>query len=270
MAKLSKQKAKLHNEVMDLVETDRELTLEEKFFVLENYVPMATHDVGNMGAFFTPFEIAQAFAMNVDPQDLDRVLDLCAGIGALSFNIKQFQAHRDTKPGWFSNGVKEMICLELDDEFIKVGKKVLPEANWIKGSVFDKDIISDIGNVSFVISNPPFGAARSEKVKWLEYSGREFHLKVIEVASKIDPMGSFIVPVGFGDYDIKEKKPIDAWKTFYHQTGIKLSTSFSFDDEDFRKSWDGANPPTEIIEFDDIDQFHRIISKKRGVDFSVF
>ena len=52
------------------------------------------------------------------------IIDLCADIGILSL-----YAHHHKK----CNGT----CVELNPEYVRVGKKLLPEATWINASIFD-------------------------------------------------------------------------------------------------------------------------------------
>lgn len=53
MAKLTKKEQKQHNQIIDLVESDRPLTFEEKLFIIENYHEGATVNNAELGSFFT-------------------------------------------------------------------------------------------------------------------------------------------------------------------------------------------------------------------------
>ncbi|WP_313683897.1 hypothetical protein [Pantoea sp.] len=97
MARLTKQQSKLHQQVMDLVHSDKVLTFEEKEFILQNY---QGDGIGGTGAFFTPEGLAWDFT--IDSGSTGSCLELCAGIGRLSF----CQYHRH-KP-------EHVTCVELN------------------------------------------------------------------------------------------------------------------------------------------------------------
>jgi len=152
MAKITKNKLKLHNQALELVRSDKELTFAEKEFILENYKPYANHNVTKTNAFFTPLELAMASTIEMPNPDEHsqtvRVLDLCAGIGMLSFAYYHYSGY-DTRE-------VEIVCVELEEEYVEVGKRILPEATWINGSILDKELIDSLGQFDCFISNPPF------------------------------------------------------------------------------------------------------------------
>lgn len=80
----------------------------------------------------------------------------------------------------------------------KVGKKLLPEATWINGSVFDRQLIESLPYFDMAISNPPFGKIKTgigeNKKITLKYKGSEFEFMAIEIASIIASRGVFILP----------------------------------------------------------------------------
>ena len=61
MARLSKQEQKLHDRVMELINSDRPLTYEEKEFCYNNY---HGDGLGGSGAFFTPEGLAWDFTID--------------------------------------------------------------------------------------------------------------------------------------------------------------------------------------------------------------
>ena len=92
-----------------------------------------------------------AFGTGISHQTHDenkpiKLLDLCAGFGILSFALKEY----------CGNNI-EITCVEYNPKFIEIGKKLLPEANWIQGSIGDDDLIDELKTMKFdyVISNPP-------------------------------------------------------------------------------------------------------------------
>jgi hypothetical protein len=84
MAKISKEEAARHEEAEKLLEKDV-LTISEREYVLEHWHEGARHLNSVAGAFFTPLELARDFAVEVTGR---RIIDLCAGIGRLSYLIK--------------------------------------------------------------------------------------------------------------------------------------------------------------------------------------
>lgn len=146
MAKLTKEEIKLHEQALRLLEKDV-LNWDEKHFVLDNWNEGATHMNSNAGAFFTPASIAGGLAIEASGRSF---IDLCAGIGRLAFSVSgqrnPFQDDR-RRP--------DFTCIEINKDYIEVGKKIIPEARWIHADVLE--LPSDIGHFDCAIGNPPFG-----------------------------------------------------------------------------------------------------------------
>jgi len=102
----------------------------------------ATHENGAAGAFFTPFDLACDFALDGAGR---RVIDLCAGIGVLSYII-----HHRSKWG---ERLAEITCVEINPRYVVVGQKLLPQARWIVADVFDWRTL-DLGRYDVAIANP--------------------------------------------------------------------------------------------------------------------
>ena len=94
MAKLTKARSKVHRQAEELLAKDV-LTLDEKVFVYENWNEAALHDNTRSGAFFTPVDLANDFKLEVPGP---RILDICAGIGILSFCKLHFHHHGPDRP----------------------------------------------------------------------------------------------------------------------------------------------------------------------------
>lgn len=228
--KLSKEAAKRHKKALDLVHSDKPLTWEERLFVLENFHESATHMNSLAGAFFTPFGLARDLSIEVPG---GRVIDLCAGIGMLSFACQ--------------HSAKELVCVELNPDYLAAGKRIVPEAEWINASVFE---LPDLGRFDCAISNPPFGNIQG---KWDgEYTGSKFEFKVIEVASRIADFGAFIIPQGSapfrysGKQCYSEQADKDCQK-FIEQTGISMSVGCGIDTSIYRDEWKGVNVVCEVV-----------------------
>jgi SAM-dependent methyltransferase len=180
MAKLTKQQRKAHAEAEAILTKDR-ITDDERDFVFQNWHEGATHENGAAGAFFTPFDLACDFALDGAGR---RVIDLCAGIGVLSYII-----HHRSKWG---ERLAEITCVEINPRYVAVGRKLLPQARWINADVFDWRAL-DLDHYDVAIANPPFGRVRRSSDA-PRYRGPEFEFHVVDIARELAPRGAFIVP----------------------------------------------------------------------------
>lgn len=237
--KIPKPLAKLHNEALSLVRESRALTLEEREFVLQHFHEGANHLNGLAGAFFTPAGLARDLSIEVPERR--RILDLCAGIGALSFACME--------------KAEEIVCVELNPEYVEVGKRVVPEAKWVRGDALDLDLYRDLGPFDVVISNPPFGRVRTEDSgkKTRKYTGSLFEYKVIETAKLAGAQyGVFIVPQASAPFQYSGKPnfqqaPSRIEKEFREQTGIRMEPNCGLDTSSYRTEWKGVTPICEIV-----------------------
>lgn len=232
--KLSATKIKLHNEAIALVESDKKLTHEECMFILENFQESANHLNSVAGAFFTPVELAMDFAYEI-PKEA-KIVDLCAGIGALAYFAYHF------------NNAKEITCVELNPDYIKIGKRILPEATWVQADAleFTSESIFDVA-----ISNPPFGNIKTSSSQKKKYRGGKFEYKLIEQASHIAKHGIFIIPqasTGFqysGCQSYTEIANLHL-QHFSNDTGIDLDCG-SLDTSIYLNDWKGVKPVCEVV-----------------------
>lgn len=234
MAKLTKDEIKKHQAACELLKQDQ-LTIDERFFVIENWHEGAEHLNSASGAFFTPLSLAQNFAIETFA---GRTVDLCAGIGILSF------------AAWIANSCKgEFVCVEINPSYVAVGKKILPEATWICADALSPEIL-ELGRFTQAISNPPFGRLNGS-AKAPRYSGSDFELKVIDVAGLVADEGAFIVPQMSAPFRFSGNRgyePVESEKLarFYDDTGIVLQPNCGIDTsvlDGFR----GTNIRTEIV-----------------------
>jgi len=248
MSKLSKQQVKQHNAACTLLKKDI-LSYDDKIFVLENWNEGATQMNGQAGAFFTPMQLARDFQICVNyPR---KVIDLCAGIGMLGYYVNRINEFNDKK--------LDLTCVELNKSYIEVGKKILPNATWIEGSVLDMDLILSLGHFDQSISNPPFGNIKTgscDEKKHLKYTGSSFELKVVEIASMISNYGTFILPQNstpFRYSGVKtglQEESTEALKKFIKQTGIEFEMNMGIDTSVYLNDWKGVTPMCEIVLFD--------------------
>ncbi len=233
---------------MELVKSDRTLTYDERVFILENYHESQGQLNSLAGAFFTPPGLARDMAIEVP--DKCSVIDLCAGIGALSFPLLN---HWDTK--------RDITCIERCVEYVEVGRRILPEATWINADVFDYEY--DVLTVGYprydvAISNPPFGKIKEDTYSGV-YTGGEFEYKVIELASRIAKYGVFILPqmsapFAYSGVQRYEKRMPDKCAKFVQQTGIFLNPGCGSDTSIYLDEWKGVKPLCEIVLSDFMNQ----------------
>lgn len=227
MSKLTKLQAKNHAQAITLSQQDT-LTYEEKMFVIEHFHEGANHPNGLAGAFFTPNSLAWDFSFFSGADNLaePRVIDLCAGIGILAFNI--FQRNPNAK----------ITCVEFNADYIAIGKKILPEANWVQADIRDVETIMQLGAFDIAVSNPPFGNTRTLKGFEIKapysYHGQHAEYKVIDLASRIARFGSFILPqesAGFKYSNMQQysQNKNKRYTDFVAQTGIQLDPGMGID-----------------------------------------
>ena len=167
MARISKKESTLHIRVMDLIHSDKQLTQNDKEFIFNNY---KGDGIGGTGAFFTPEMLAWDFIL--DAGCTGQCIELCAGIGRLSYY--QYLRNRPT----------HITCVELNPEYVMIGKRVLPEAEWVTG---DALTFTTSERYDVVYGNPPFGKIKTSDIKTGRYTGSEFEYKVIEHGSTLAP-----------------------------------------------------------------------------------
>ncbi len=225
MAKLTKLQARNHNAAMELLKKDV-LTDQEKEFVFINYHPGANSINGQAGAFFTPLSMAfdAAYEAGGDCSDTRTFIDLCAGIGVLSYALVK----RYPKAG-------RIVCVEINPEYVELGKKLVPEAEWYCLDVMDIEAIKELGVFDDAISNPPYGKVPSFKGKAApRYTGGEAEYKVIDVAGLIADSGTFIVPqqssgFRYSGAQYYERQETPKYKRFVESSGIELDAGMGHD-----------------------------------------
>lgn len=244
MAKLTKAETKQHNQIMDLLHSDKPLTEEEKMFIIENFHEGSTTNNGELGAFFTPLGLAFDFV--IDANTHGTVIDLCAGIGGLSFAMLR---------GHYSNP-SEIVCVELNHTYYELGKRIVPEATWINGDAlttqFDR-------RFDVAISNPPFGRIKTSDYVGKKYTGAEFEYKIIERASEIADRGVFILPQSSAAFRYSGqrhyfRKMEGKCQKFVDQTGFYMEAGCGVDTGYYLEEWKGVKPMCEVVCIDFVDE----------------
>jgi predicted RNA methylase len=231
--KLSKSAIKSHNEAMALVALERDLKDWEKEFILENFNEGALHINSAAGAFFTPNGLARDFSIEVAG---GRTIDLCAGIGALSYAVE----HK----------VDSLVCVEINADYLRIGKKIVPGATWVHASAFSPAVLG-LGFFDIAISNPPFGAITEDDYTGI-YRGGQFEYKIMELASRVARYGVFILPQASANFEYSGKRYFRSIesakaKAFREQTGIIMQPNCGIDTAIYKNDWRGVSPICEIV-----------------------
>lgn len=241
MAKLTKAQRKAHDEAEAILTKDR-LTEDEKDFVFQNWHEGANFINGAAGAFFTPWNLAADFALDAGS---GRVIDLCAGIGVLSYFIH----HRSR---WGSR-LADITCVEINPRYVEIGRKLVPEARWINADVFDWREL-DLGRFDFAIGNPPFGRVRRSG-NGPRYRGPEFEFHVIDIAAELADHGAFIIPQQSASFQYSGRPYYERRKSgrgvdFSEATGFEMDAGVGIDTSIHRDQWKDTSIICEIACFD--------------------
>lgn len=173
----------------------------------------------------------------------DRIIDLCAGIGRLAWHARDYWNRR-----WEHLPPREIVCVEKNPEYVKVGRRILPEAQWICADVLDVPGMN-LGSFDCAISNPPFGRIkRSSNAPG--YRGPLFEFHVIAVAETLARRGAFIIPRESAPFRIDTgfvSQDSPAYERFHRETGIKLRPNPGIPTDLFRDQWRDASPAVEIV-----------------------
>jgi len=239
--KLSKRKLKLHDQAEEILQKE-ELNGADKEFVFENWHPAVNHDVTGHAVYFTPEGLASELAMQLYGEELV-VLDLCAGIGMLSWSV--VNAYR------WTGKIPRIIAVEFNKDFVEVGKKLVPEAEWIQGNIFDDETWAQIDcPIDIVISNPPFGAIASYKYDRKLPADLEIVGRALDISPKggifILPSGS--VPFEYSGVSYYKSKESSAWNRFLKYYPDVEINCCSIDTEVYRDEWRMANPRVELVD----------------------
>lgn len=239
MSKLTKSQAKAHAQACEILQQDV-LSFDEKWFVLENWREDATHVNTTAGAFFTPPELARSFSIEVHG---NRIVDLCAGIGTLAFFVREMRGF---------GSAPELTCVEINPDYVAVGRKLLPEARWVQASIFE---MPALGHFDCAIANPPFGSINRSGKNAPRFRGKQFEYHVIDVASDIADHGAFIIPQGSAPFRYSGEPTFsavesDGYRAFRDRTGVELGASCGIDCSLEQGGWHGVAPKVEIVTAD--------------------
>ncbi len=244
MSKLTKAEIQGHIESLALLERGS-LSDADIPFIFENYRESANHINSMAGAFFTPFGLARDLSLHIPYvyEKTIKIVDLCAGIGILSYAAKQ-------EDNSWSRCHSEITCVEINPDYVEIGKKLLPEARWICGDALDPALLAALGHFDCVIANPPYGNIKSNHKK--HYSSGLFEYMLIEAAARIADEGIFIIPQMSASF-VYSGSHYRRWRdnrratAFEEKTGIALEFNKGIDTDQYKDDWHGVTPICEIV-----------------------
>ncbi|WP_280361486.1 methyltransferase [Nocardia wallacei] len=256
MGKLSRRQLAAHREACGLVGLGRELDEAEKLFVLAHYQESASTAHAGDRAFFTPPGLARDMSIEVVGT---RILDLGAGIGQLGFACRDLWGQVNGEPP------RELVCVERNPEYVRVGMKVLPEATWWCGDLL-RVHREPMRRFDTVISNPPFGPlARGADSPG--YRGPRFEYHAIAVCAPIARRGVFLVPQSSAPFRYSGRAAMEydhadrEYQQFSRGTGIALESSCGIDTSIYHDQWHHRTVPTEVVTCD----FTDVAARRRDV-----
>lgn len=217
--KLTKAQRKQHDEALKLLESDKDLSMVDREFIVSSWKPGATNDIGRGSAFFTPWDLAHHLNIEVGDVEGKTILDLCAGIGILSLHSWLY-CHHEPKP--------KVTCVEINPDYVAVGKRLFPEAEWIQASVFDLDLQGR--RFDHFISNPPFGTIP----KGMPRVAKKFEYAVAEIGMKHADFGTMIIPAGITDWRYSgrqghQKEENRDYQKWMEKSGLQLAPNCGID-----------------------------------------
>jgi len=254
---MNKRQQLLHKQAVELLENSR-LTQAERLFVCDHYLETATGQNALASAHFTPYEIANNFSVNIE--GFLSVVDLCAGIGILGLP-------HYFKSLWDKSQLR-YVCVEACQEYVEIGSKLFPVAEWVHGDVTDKALISSLGHFRGAVANPPFGKTVKPSCPPPLYTGTEFEYIVMDIAADIADHGAFIIPQAsspfvlsgghkfqdgrsdFRDGSYNFAQNMKKYGRFHKETKIHLEPGVSVDYADYKKQWKGVAPQIEVVTAD--------------------
>ena len=252
MARISRDALRRHDAACALLAEDRVLHADEIDQIIENWHEGAGHANSRMGAHFTPYGLAVSMAIEAETKG--RVLDLCAGIGTLSYAHWQHMHAYARTP---HEGQESYTLVEMNPDYAAVARRLMPGAEVIVGSVFDPVLIAELRSRDFdvAISNPPYGSYNAATGKGPRYVGRDCHYAVIDVASEVARRGVFLIPQNATPFRYSGQRTMSMapdhdrqrYDQFVDQTGVEFEFNCGIDTEYHRSEWRDVSITVEIV-----------------------
>ncbi len=258
--KLSMADTAAHEKCEALLALTRPLNEDEVEFVFSNWRPEASHNINRDKAFFTPDDLAQHLAIVVGESGV--FYDLCAGIGALTCAV--YSSIATGHFGRLPDPVKKFVLIEKNPDFIRVGRRLLPDPRvvWVEGDIFDREllrhVVAEHGYATWAYSNPPFGSVPKGSAGWLSFRGPA-DLMVAEVALRISRGGGVFLlsqtscPFRLSGQRQHQYLPEEHWPDHLQRfmklfPGIDIRNPLAIDTAEFE--WRCAKPKIELADID--------------------
>jgi len=240
--KLTREQTRNHEAACAVLAQDT-LSDDDREFVFTHWHEGATHLNGKAGAHFTP--LALAYDMEFDFRGR-RIIDLCAGIGVLSFVAAMRARHG------YDEITPEIVCIEINPAYVEIGRKLVPEATWICGDALDPELLGSLGHFDCAFGNPPYGKSRSGHTAPRYGNGNHFEYQVIDAASDIADYGTFLIPQQRAPFTYSgradNRHPDNpAYERFSDATGITMDAGIGVDTEFYKDEWKDVKPICEIV-----------------------
>ena len=166
MGSITKQQLKRHEQAEEILwGNDTKLTHDQVAFCLEHWDPraLAGKQVAQNQAYFTPLSLALDAGKYIGG-DGRLVVDIGAGIGRLAYAV--------LCANWWDTRQVQVTAVELNPEYVAVGRRLLPEVTWVQGDMYDVALWQNLPRFDKAISNPPFGQVLTDcDTTWIGYRG---------------------------------------------------------------------------------------------------
>jgi hypothetical protein len=116
-------------------------------FIFDAFHPGAFGRTDIAATFFTPRRDARSVAQAHG--GTGRVLEPTAGIGVCAHALMEYLDPFNRR------APIQLVCVEIVKDFVEIGRRLVPEADWICGNIFD--VLPTLGRFDTAIGNPPFG-----------------------------------------------------------------------------------------------------------------
>lgn len=157
---------------------------------------------------------------------------------------------------YIRNKPKHITCIELNDQYVLIGKRLLPQAEWI---CTDALSYTPQRNYKVAYGNPPFGKIKTSSSVSGRYTGSEFEYSIIDAASCYSSKGVWLIPqtsAGFkysGNTCYQRESTINSkLYKFTNETGFVMQPGVGVDTSIYRDQWNGTNILCEsvIVDYD--------------------
>jgi hypothetical protein len=259
MGKITRQQLKLHEQAEGLLwGSDKKLTQDQVAFCLEHWDPraLAGKQVVQNQAYFTPLPLALDAFRHVGG-DGRQVVDIGAGIGRLAYAV--------LCANWWDARQVRLTAVELNPEYVAVGRRLLPEVTWVQGDMYDQTLWQSLPRFDEAISNPPFAKVLTGcDTDWIGYRGPA-GLMAAAIGTQVAQLGiTMILPQNQTPFRYSGAPPGNNVYTENHTGYLKRflagrptlewhHISLDTTHPGYQSGWRGAAPLVEVVSLCDPD-----------------